>query len=183
MNDESKEKDLERPHVVDGIKEYDNPLPSWWVGLFIFTIIFGCGYMAYYHFGSGSSLEENLHADLSQSQKATETAEQVVHSDKGPNQTKPPSQNETDDLAAKVGEQAVINAGKAHYDTYCSPCHLPDLGGQIGPNLVDEYWLHGCTPKEIVKVIETGVVEKGMAAWGPILGKKKIIEEIGRAHV
>ena len=51
-----------------------------------------------------------------------------------------------------------------------------DLGGQIGPNLTDEYWLHGCDPESIVKTITDGVPAKGMAAWGPMLGNKKIVE-------
>ena len=65
--DEKKKEGLERPHVVDGIKEYDNPLPAWWVWIFVLTIVFGLGYMAYYHLGNGTSLDEQLAADLAPS--------------------------------------------------------------------------------------------------------------------
>jgi len=56
----------------------------------------------------------------------------------------------------------------------CVACHLPDLKGQIGPNLVDEFWLHGGQPLEMVKLINTGILEKGMPNWAQVLGQEKI---------
>ena len=171
--DEKKKEGLERPHVVDGIKEYDNPLPAWWVWIFVLTIVFGLGYMAYYHIGNGTSLDEQLAADLAPGEQTSDSTSPASSSDSDPATSPPPARL---DMAAMVKNPEVLAAGKSHYDTYCSPCHLPDLGGQIGPNLTDDFWIHGCTTEDIVRTIEEGVPDKGMAAWGPILGKKKIHE-------
>jgi len=56
----------------------------------------------------------------------------------------------------------------------CSPCHRADGGGTIGPNLTDEFWVHGGAPDKIWKTVHDGVVPKGMIAWGPILGEQKV---------
>ncbi|MCB9229467.1 MAG: c-type cytochrome [Deltaproteobacteria bacterium] len=162
----------ERPHVTDGIREYDNPLPRWWLGLFIFCIIYGLIYLLYFHIGDGTSLEENMNADMIAVKARTQT-ESPEGSEEGS-----PSGEDQASLAKHMQDESVIAAGKVHYDTYCSPCHRPDLGGLIGPNLVDDHWLHGCTPEAIMKVVDEGVPEKGMASWGPILGKKKITEVV-----
>ena len=168
--DEQKQENLERPHVVDGIKEYDNPLPGWWVGLFLVTIVFSFVYLIYYHFGSGTSLDDQLAADIKVSQEQVMAkAANTTESDSGAGST-------TVDVSAMLKDDKVLAAGKTSYDTYCSPCHRPDMGGQIGPNLVDDFWLHGCSSKDIFKSIDKGIPDKGMAAWGPILGEKKVWE-------
>ena len=170
MNDKNDTTDVERPHVVDGIKEYDNPLPTWWIGLFIFTIIFGIAYLYYFHLGSGQSLTAKLNEEMviEKNTKLAATQDSM--------QTKEASQDLDGEFATLVQDGAVVAAGKAHYDSFCSPCHLADLGGQIGPNLVDDHWLYGCSPSDIIKTIRDGQPAKGMAAWGPILGNQKIKE-------
>jgi cytochrome c oxidase cbb3-type subunit 3 len=51
----------------------------------------------------------------------------------------------------------------------CTPCHLKDGGGSIGPNLTDDFWIHGNQPGQIYTVIDKGVLDKGMINWGATL--------------
>jgi cytochrome c oxidase cbb3-type subunit 3 len=62
-------------------------------------------------------------------------------------------------------DELVLASGKTTYNMYCSPCHRPDGGGLVGPNLTDDYWIHGDTYADTVGIIWNGVEEKGMLAW------------------
>ncbi|SMF05837.1 cbb3-type cytochrome c oxidase N-terminal domain-containing protein [Pseudobacteriovorax antillogorgiicola] len=157
------EKDVERPYVVDGIKEYDNPLPSWWVALFWGTIAFAVVYLAYIHGMGGPTLEDELYAD----RDAYEATMEKQASAKSP---------AGEDLIAQLKSDAMIAEGKTHYVTNCAPCHGQNGEGLVGPNLTDVFWLHGGSPEDIIKVITDGVPAKGMIAWKTILGPKKIKE-------
>ncbi|MBC7659172.1 MAG: c-type cytochrome [Chitinophagaceae bacterium] len=68
----------------------------------------------------------------------------------------------------------MVAEGKAIFAANCAPCHGPDGGGVVGPNLTDNFWLHGGKPDDIVAIIANGAAEKGMLSWGPILGPAKI---------
>lgn len=148
-----------RPYEADGIQELDNSLPSWWIGLFMFTSIFGLLYMVYLHLAGGPS----IHSEYEQSLKLTFQAP-VGGGDS----------NEPTDLNAMIGNSTSIANGKSTYSANCGPCHGPSGEGIIGPNLTDNYWLHGGAPEKIYGVILGGVVEKGMPAWGGILGEQKV---------
>ncbi|MGW8268104.1 MAG: cbb3-type cytochrome c oxidase N-terminal domain-containing protein [Longimicrobiales bacterium] len=139
---------------ADGIEEYDNPLPDWWLGLFWFCIIWAIGYTVHYHFIADRSQEKHLAAEMAAAAEMwpVEAAGSVTFS-----------------LTPEA-----IQAGEEVYDTYCFVCHGADLEGGIGPSFLDDEWLHGHQPEEVIHTITEGVVEKGMAAWGPILGAEKI---------
>ena len=62
-------------------------------------------------------------------------------------------------------ERAIINQGRATYAKLCAPCHRADGGGLVGPNLTDDYWIHGSKYSDTVKVIWNGVPAKGMITW------------------
>ncbi len=62
-----------------------------------------------------------------------------------------------------------IAEGKALFKQYCSICHGHQGQGEIGPNLTDEYWLHGGTKLEIARTITYGVRENGMQSWQSLL--------------
>ena len=70
----------------------------------------------------------------------------------------------------------MTSSGKVTFETTCAACHKPEMTGLIGPNLVDNQWIHGGKPLDTVKVINEGVLAKGMPPWGPVLGKQKIAE-------
>lgn len=140
-------------HNYDGIQELDNPLPSWWVNMFYISIVFAILYVAFYWMGPGLGSEERLEQKLAALQKSTtETTTDVA------------SWQET----AMSPEALAI--GKKIYTSNCASCHMEDGGGMVGPNLVDNYWIHGTGDLDgIYAIIRDGVVSKGMLAWGNIL--------------
>ena len=145
----SEVKDELLSHDYDGIQEYDNPLPSWWVGMFFLTIIFAVFYIPYYATGMGASPEADYEADMQEWVK--------LH---------PPVNLASEgEMAELVKDPEQIAAGKKIFDEKCMACHAPDGGGLVGPNLTDAYWLHGGKPTEIAKTIFEGVPEKGMISW------------------
>ncbi len=159
------EKDKLRPLEADGIQEFDNELPRWWVGLFYITVIVGVIYGINLHFFGGKTLIDT-YTDAQQSVESS--SETNATSEAGVTE-------ETVDLAEAVKLEENIALGKEVFDVNCVPCHLKDGGGSIGPNLTDNYWIHGGSAEAIHTVIANGVPEKGMPPWKPILGEKKVI--------
>jgi len=143
------EKEPLTDHNYDGIQELDNPLPRWWVYLFYATIVFGIGYFTYYGFGIGPNLNEELEAHMRVLTPKTEMAIDYESLEKDP---------------------AKKEAGQAIYVAKCAACHLTDGGGMIGPNLTDNYWIHGTGRlADIIAVVQKGVPEKGMLSWESLL--------------
>lgn len=141
-------------HSYDGIQEYDNPLPRWWLLTFYASIVFSIGYWIFFHMGGpGLSPDEAYAKDMAAFREKTA----ALTAESGPSE---------EALAALLGDPAALAEGKASYDTVCAACHRPDGGGLIGPNLTDDHWIHGRSLMEIHKVIEEGVLAKGMPAWG-----------------
>lgn len=146
-------------HDYDGIKEYDNPLPSWWVWLFILTIVWTVGYIPYYHFGPGKLPSELWQANMQ--------AYLEAH---------PPVTLPGLDVLEGIGkDETKIAAGKAVYDVRCASCHAPDGGGLVGPNLTDDFALHGWGMEPIARTVLDGVPEKGMQAWKSTLSLDEIL--------
>jgi cytochrome c oxidase cbb3-type subunit 3 len=141
---------------ADGIQEYDNPMPDWWLGLFWLCIIFAVGYTVHYHFIADRSPEKALARELASAEVRYSPGDDAVGG----------STTMLDDEAAEAGE-AVFGAN-------CASCHGAELQGGIGPNLVDDEWVHGSSVEAIRNTITNGIVEKGMLAWGPILGAERI---------
>ena len=73
-----------------------------------------------------------------------------------------------------VQDEASLASGKQVYDNNCSQCHRPDGGGSIGPNLTDEYWLHGGSIQDIFRTVKVGVPAKGMISWEPLLSPEQM---------
>ena len=149
-----------RPHVYDGIQEYDKRLPNWWLFTLYGSIVFAIGYWAIAHTmglapDAGAQVTEKILAARSAAVKNSPELSDAK-------------------LWAMSKDSAAVAAGKATFDTTCASCHRPDLMGMIGPNLKDKEWVHGGTPMVAVKTITEGVLLKGMPAWGPILGQEKV---------
>ena len=155
------EQDVIRPFKADGIEEYDNPMPRWWVALFYITIIFGVIYTAWLHMFGGETLQQRLDKDLAAlaEQQAAATESMAAGGE---------------DLSTRLRTEDAIAAGKEIYVTNCAPCHADKGQGLVGPNLTDKFWIHGGSDEAIVKVITEGVPEKGMISWQPLLGPQKI---------
>ena len=140
-------------HDYDGIQELDNRMPPWLQSLFLATIIIGFGYAAYYFSGMG---------DLQLAELDKEVAQAEI--DKKAYMTKVgASMNENS--VTLVTDAATIGLGKSIFTEKCAACHAADGGGSVGPNLTDDYWLHGAGINNIFKVIKYGVPEKGMISW------------------
>ena len=149
-----REHEVMMDHEYDGIRELDNNLPPWWVWMFYVTIIFAFVYMIYFHvLPYGKSQEEQYIAEVQQAEEAREAylamAKNLV------------DENNVELLTA----EADLKAGKAIFVENCQQCHAPDGGGGVGPNLTDDYWIHGPTVKDIFKTVKYGVPTKGMISW------------------
>ena len=143
-------------HDADGIQELDNNLPRWWVWLFYLTIVFSAVYLGYYHvFGRGD-------LQIAAYQKA------MIRGDAIKNAAQAGFEASLDSLEPS-SDAAVLARGGQVYTTYCAPCHRDDGGGLVGPNLCDDYWIHGDTYGDSLKIIITGVPEKGMLTWKGVL--------------
>ncbi len=144
----SKPTDEVLDHDYDGIKEYDNPLPKWWVYLFYGTIAFAGTYVPYYHFGPGELPRETWAASMN------EWYEQH-----------PPTKLATAaELEQMAADPNFVLAGEAIYKVRCVSCHAADGGGLVGPNLTDDFSVYGYERDKIVAVIFNGT-PKGMLAW------------------
>jgi cytochrome c oxidase cbb3-type subunit 3 len=169
----AKQRDELLDHDYDGIKEYDNPLPQWWLWLFYGTIIFSAVYIPYIVMGFGPSSTEQYQRELAAAKAAPAPAAQS-----SPGGASPKGQMPT--VAAVgagpslEGNAAAIAAGKEVYVANCAPCHGPQGQGVIGPNLTDNFWLHGNTWNDIVTTVTNGVPDKGMIAWKSTLNPDKI---------
>ena len=148
-------------HEYDGIGELDNKLPRWWVWLFNFSILFAVLYMIHYHvLGKGRLMAAEYTEEMKIGEKFKEVALAKFEADLP---TLTPSK-----------DQAVILAGQALFVNLCAPCHRPDGGGLVGPNLCDDYWIHGQEFKDNLRTIYNGVPEKGMITWKAMLNPKQM---------
>jgi cytochrome c oxidase cbb3-type subunit 3 len=141
----------------DGIQEYDNNLPRWWVQLFYATVIFGIGYVAYYHIlGIGDLPHVALEKQMVKLRALKEEKELVKENSTATNVAS---------LEKLLTDPTTIATGKEVFIAKCVACHGNNGEGLVGPNLTDDYWIHGATPADVYRVIAEGVLEKGMLAW------------------
>lgn len=156
-------------HRYDGIKEYDNPMPGWWVGLLWATVVFSVIYVLGLNvFGFVDSYEEDLaesQAELQEMRAAYAEANPTFDAD-------------PEALERFVGDSEMIEAGAAAYTANCAACHGQEGEGLIGPNLADKYWLHGGTNVAIYEVIAEGVPAQGMPPWQSVLSAEQIAQMV-----
>jgi cytochrome c oxidase cbb3-type subunit 3 len=167
---EDQDTDAIRPHTYDGIQEYDKRLPNWWLFTLYGAIVFWLGYWAYYEWlhaaPSGPQQVEQAMAEI----EAARFAATPVLDDAG--------------LWKMSRNPVFVEAGRTTFTATCIPCHLASLRGKdesamaIGPNLTDQNWIHGGLPTQVCDTVTKGVILKGMPAWGPVLGPKKITEVV-----
>jgi cytochrome c oxidase cbb3-type subunit 3 len=148
------ESDVMLDHNYDGIRELDNVLPPWWVYLFYGTIIFGAIYLVRYQIMDGNNQVQEFQTEMQEAKVAVEeylkTAPDMMSKEK----------------VTLLTDATSLAAGKAIYTANCVACHRPDGGGQIGPNLTDNYWILGGGIKNVFNtVMEGGRDGKGMVAW------------------
>jgi cytochrome c oxidase cbb3-type subunit 3 len=170
MNDSvpiERESDIELDHNYDGIKELDNHLPPWWKWLFYGTIGWGAVYLFVFHISS--SLPLSIGEYEHEVAQAEEQARLLRAS-------QPQVVIDENKLAFSPDSVTFIASGKTVFaSNNCGSCHRPDGGGNtIGPNLTDEYWLHGGHIKDVFSTVKNGAVDKGMPAWGKVLSPQQV---------
>lgn len=148
------EVELDLGHNYDGIRELDNRLPPWWLWGFYITIIFACGYLYMHHISH--TLPDNL--QQYQAQVAEGEAQKEAYLKKAAN-------NVDENTVKLLTDQASVDAGKAVFQSTCFACHGKAGEGGVGPNLTDNYWLHGGSISDVFKTIKYGWPDKGMKSW------------------
>jgi cytochrome c oxidase cbb3-type subunit III len=151
-----------RPHVFDGIQEYDKKLPNWWLMTLYGAIVFSVAYWSYHHiFEVGNTPERKL---------AQAQARAAAFAAAGG------ASDFTDEkLFAMSLDTGLIGKGRTAYTTNCAACHGPEAGGAIGPSLNDDTWIHGGMPTQILRVIQEGT-PNGMPGWRSMLGDVRTAE-------
>lgn len=139
-------------HEYDGIRELNNKLPRWWVWLFNLSIVFAVLYFGFYHvLGKGRLMDAQYRDEMKAGEQLKARALQDFESTMA---TRQPST-----------DAAVLAEGKDTFMKLCAPCHRPDGGGLVGPNLCDDYWIHGSNFVDNLRTIWNGVPAKGMVTW------------------
>ena len=148
-------------HEYDGIRELDNQLPRWWVWLFNLTIVFSVLYLLHYHvLGWGKGMVQEYEEEMRVGEQIKQAAMARFEKEM---ETLVPS---TDPVVLAQGKQIFLNL--------CAPCHRADGGGLVGPNLCDDYWIHGSAFRDNLRTIYHGVPEKGMVSWKNVLKPREI---------
>jgi cytochrome c oxidase cbb3-type subunit 3 len=149
-----REEEIVLDHNYDGIRELDNTLPPWWVYLFYVTIIFSVIYMVRYHIFDDANQAEEYEIAVAEARAEIE-------------EYKKTAKNLVDVNTVEIlTDENDLSAGSMIFEANCVACHKVDMGGGIGPNLVDDYWILGADIKSVFNTIsEGGRAGKGMVAW------------------
>ncbi len=151
--DIEEEKSILMDHEYDGIQELDNNLPPWWKYGFYLTILFAFLYLFHFHaLGTGDLQVEAYNKDVAQAKADVEAYLEAS------------ALNVDENTAVMMTAASDLSAGKGIYLKNCAVCHLEDGGGQVGPNMTDDYWIYGPDMKSFFTTIKYGA-KNGMTSW------------------
>jgi cytochrome c oxidase cbb3-type subunit 3 len=152
-------------HDYDGIRELDNDLPPWWKYGFYLTIFVSVVYMLHFHvLGTGDLQLKEYENDIAEAKLAVD--EYMKN-----------SANNVDETTVKLlTEQSDLETGKDNFISNCAACHGRAGEGSVGPNLADNYWLHGGSIQDVFKSVKYGWVENGMKSWKEDLSPMQIAQ-------
>ncbi|MEL6253297.1 MAG: cbb3-type cytochrome c oxidase N-terminal domain-containing protein [Bacteroidota bacterium] len=153
----AQEAKIDLGHSFDGIRELDNKLPPWWLYGFYFTIVFAFVYMYIYHIDGDWSSDQEYRIEMAEAQKVKDAYLAKV------------ANMVNEETVESLTASQDISEGKSIFKTNCVACHGNEGQGISGPNLTDQYWLHGGGIKNVFKSIKYGIPERGMAPWQSIL--------------
>ena len=174
-----------RPHEYDGIQEYDQTLPNWWLFIFYAALAFlPICWLLYYQFGFMRTDGEVVSAAMAEVSKAKAKA--------------------LDEMLAKLDDETLLNKwgkdeqsisnGRETFMANCTACHGPDLSAKMnvgngqsvslpGLPLTDGEWKYGNKPMDIFRLINNGTPPESsghngarMEAWGQKMAPLKVIE-------
>ena len=156
------QQDTVMAHEYDGIREFDNRLPNWWMWIMWGSIVFALGYWLVFHTLQIKPLpQEKFETAM---QKAQE--EQLARA---------AAQGVDDNFLVLMSQTAAkVTEGREIFVKHCVACHLDQGQGLVGPNLTDGAWIHGCKPMDMLKLVTDGVAAKGMPAWQNQLGPSRV---------
>ena len=148
------EADIDLGHNYDGIRELDNRLPPWWLYGFYICIVFAVIYLYRYHVAQSAPLSKQEYEIA----VAQGEAEKAAYLEKAAN-------NVDENTVKLITDKDQLAAAKQIFTTVCAACHTATGAGNVGPNLTDDYWLHGGSIKDVFKTIKYGWPDKGMKSW------------------
>ncbi len=159
-----KEETILLNHNYDGIRELDNHLPPWWKWLFYGTIVWSVFYLIAYHVTNSLPLQ------------VEEYNNEVAYADEQIRklQAASPAAKIDETTVQLISDPAALMDGEATFNNICSSCHRVDGGGDIGPNLTDQYWKHGGSIQDVFRIVKNGVPNTNMVAWGGALSPEKM---------
>ncbi|MCP4547488.1 MAG: c-type cytochrome [bacterium] len=151
-----------REHTFDGIREYDNRLPNWWLAIMYGSIVFALLYWIVFH---TLEIRPTPREAFDRRMAAAQEAELARMAESGL----------SDELLLMMSETpTTVAEGRNLYDRHCVACHKDRGQGLVGPNLTDDMWLHGCAPMDLHAIVADGVATKGMPAWMNQLGPSRV---------
>lgn len=156
------EESLIIPHAYDEIHELNNPIPRWFSVLFYATMVFAASYLYYYHVSNGQRQDDEYVAEI---EKADEAKRNYLAK----------SAEKFDEKTIKI-DGKLVGAGKGIFNANCIACHGNNGQGVIGPNLTDQFWIHGGSISDIFRTVKQGATAKGMPSWEKNLSAKNIAE-------
>ena len=160
-----KESDIMMDHEYDGIRELDNDLPPWWKYGFLVSIIAAFIYLINFHVIKTGDLQiAEYNKSIASAKLAKEEYEKMN------------ANNVNENNVTMLTDAAEIAKGGNTFREMCSACHGKAGQGGVGPNLTDDYWLHGGSIKDIFKSIKFGWPDKGMKSWQSDLSPVQIRE-------
>ncbi len=154
---------LIKGHDYDGIRELDNDLPSWWKWLFYISIAFAVIYSIRLFVFKAPDL---IQADEYQAEMTSFKASNAA------------SKDEKTFEVTLLSDNASLAAGSETWHKICAACHLADGGGLVGPNMTDNYWIHGNTVQDLYNVVTNGVISKGMLSYKDQLSDKARLDVV-----
>ncbi len=157
-----KEADILLDHDYDGIRELDNSLPPWWKYGFYITIGIAFIYLLNFHvLGLGKNPTEEYIAEMENARIEKEIFDAN-------------NKDKIDENNVPMADAAGIKAGEQMFEANCIACHLKGGGGNVGPNLTDDYWIHKGSLNDIYNTIKNGYPDKGMQSWITKFNPKEI---------
>jgi cytochrome c oxidase cbb3-type subunit 3 len=144
-------------HEYDGIQEYDNDMPPWWKAGFYITVVFAIAYLMIYHvFGWMPLQTKEYEEEVAEAKTKFASVDQVYEK--------------------AISDKAKLKSAADIFQKNCKTCHGASAEGLVGPNLTDEYWLHGGTVNDVYKTIKYGKTEKNMPAWKSNFSNDQVYE-------
>lgn len=157
----SEEADLDLGHEYDGIRELNNRLPPWWLYGFYLCIIFAGVYLWRFHVThNGPSSAQEYETSVADAKARID----AYLKEKG--------DAVDENTVVLLTDKASLDEGKIIFEKSCVTCHKATGGGDVGPNLTDDYWLHGNDIKSVFKTIRYGF--NAMPQWQMAYSNKQI---------